>query len=73
MAVTRPQTQPGVAERFASDLAEAVAYAHEHADEAPKSAAIYGWVPGGYTPEAGEFIRAVMADMMDKQQSLPIA
>ena len=27
MAVTRPQTQPGVAEAFAADLAEAVAYA----------------------------------------------
>ena len=27
MAVTRPQTQPGVAEAFATDLAEAVAYA----------------------------------------------
>ena len=27
MAVTRPQTQPGVVEQFAADLAEAVAYA----------------------------------------------
>ncbi len=31
MAVTRPQTQPGVAEAFATDLADAVAYAKEHA------------------------------------------
>ncbi len=31
MAVTRPQTQPGVAEAFAADLADAVAYAVEHA------------------------------------------
>ena len=29
MAVTRPQTQPGVVEAFAADLAEAVAYARE--------------------------------------------
>ena len=33
MAVTRPQTQPGVAEAFATDLAEAVAYATGHAGE----------------------------------------
>ena len=30
MAVTRPQTQPGVVEAFATDLAEAVEYAKEH-------------------------------------------
>jgi glutamate/tyrosine decarboxylase-like PLP-dependent enzyme len=71
MAVTRPQTQPGVAERFAADLADAVPYAVEHKDDTPKSAAIYGSVEGGFTAEAGEFIRAVMADMMDKQQELP--
>ena len=67
MAVTRPQTQPGVAETFATDLADAVAYAKEHAAEAPKSGAIYGGVAGGLTDEADEFIRAVMADMMDSQ------
>ena len=67
MAVTRPQTQPGVAEAFATDLADAVAYAKEHAAEAPKSGAIYGGVAGGLTDEADEFIRAVMADMMDSQ------
>ena len=38
MAVTRPQTQPGVAETFAADLAEAVAYAVEHKDEPAGSA-----------------------------------
>ena len=42
MAVTRPQTQPGVVEAFEADLAEAVAYAKEHAGEAPQSAAVYG-------------------------------
>jgi len=71
MAVTRPQTGPGVAEAFAADLAEAVAYAVEHADEAPKSGAIYGGVAGGMTDEADEFIRMVMADMMDAQQAIP--
>lgn len=67
MAVTRPQTQPGVADAFATDLADAVAYAKEHAAEAPKTGAIYGGVAGGLTDEADEFIRTVMADMMDGQ------
>lgn len=71
MAVTRPQTQPGIAEAFADDLAEAVEYAREHKDEPAKSGAIYGGVLGGMTSEADEFIRAVMADMMDEQQAIP--
>ena len=71
MAVTRPQTQPGVAEAFDADLDEAVAYAIEHADEQPATGAIYGGVAGGLDDEADEFIRTVMADMMDKHQGLP--
>jgi glutamate/tyrosine decarboxylase-like PLP-dependent enzyme len=71
MAVTRPQTQPGIVDEFASDLADAVKYADEHADEKPMSAAIYGGVEGGMTSDADEFIRSVMADMLDKHQGLP--
>ncbi len=71
MAVTRPQTQPGVTEAFAVDLADAVAHAKQHAGEPTASGAIYGGVIGGMTGEADEFIRAVMADMMDKQQQAP--
>lgn len=71
MAVTRPQTQPGVAEAFAADLAEAVGYAREHAGEPASSGAIYGGVADGMTPEADEFIQAVMAGMMDEQQAVP--
>ncbi len=71
MAVTRPQTQPGVAEAFARDLDEAVAYAVKHADETAQSSAIYGSVIGGMTAEADEFIRQVMAQMMDEQQAIP--
>jgi len=71
MAVTRPQTRPGVAEAFAADLADAVAYAASHAGEQASSSAIYGGVAGGMTAEADDFIRAVMADMMDKQQEIP--
>jgi len=71
MAVTRPQTRPGLVDEFAADLGDAVAYAHEHRDETPKSGAIYGGIPGGPTPETDEFIRAVMTEMMDNQQALP--
>jgi sphinganine-1-phosphate aldolase len=71
MAVTRPQTQPSVVPAFAADLADAVVYAKEHAGEAPRSGAIYGGVIGGMTQEADEFIRAVMADMLDSQSSIP--
>ncbi len=71
MAVTRPQTQAGVARAFASDLAEAVPYACDHAAESPRSGAVYGGVAGGMTDDADEFIRAVMAEMMDDQQAVP--
>ncbi len=71
MAVTRPQTQPGVVDAFAADLAEAVAYAEQHTGEAPRSGAIYGGVAGGMTAEADEFIRTVMADMLDGQSTIP--
>ncbi|HTO00406.1 MAG TPA: aminotransferase class V-fold PLP-dependent enzyme [Microthrixaceae bacterium] len=71
MAVTGPQTQPGVAEKFAADLTEAVAYGLSKKDEPAGSAAIYGGVAGGMTSDADEFIKMVMADMMDTQQSLP--
>jgi hypothetical protein len=71
MAVTRPQTQPGLSDIFAADLADAVAYAVEHAAQAPRSGAIYGGVAGGMTEEADEFISMVMADMMDTQQAIP--
>ena len=73
MAVTRPQTQPGVVERWAADLADAVDYAHAHRDEPARSGAIYGGVAGGWSDEADEFIRAVMAEMMDEQLAVPPA
>lgn len=71
MAVTRPQTQPGVVERWRADLADAVAYASEHRDEAAHSGSIYGGVAGGMTVEADEFIRLFMAQMMDDQLAVP--
>lgn len=73
MATTRPQTQPGVVERFADDLAAAVEYAKEkHAAGEPAfSSSIYGGVAGGLTDEADELIRAVLETLLDTQQSLP--
>ena len=71
MAVTRPQTQPGVTERFTADLADAVAYARDHSGDQPRSGAIYGGIAGGMTTEADEVIRAVMAELMDGQQAVP--
>jgi glutamate/tyrosine decarboxylase-like PLP-dependent enzyme len=71
MAVTRPQTHDGVVEAFAADLADAVAYARDHAGGTPRSGAVYGGVAGGMTDEADGFIRAVMAEMMDGQQAVP--
>lgn len=70
LAVTRPQTQPGVVERFSQDLAEAVVYAKNPPDEQPNTGAIYGGVPGGLTPEADLFIRQIMVSMLDKMQDI---
>lgn len=73
MAVTRPQTQPGLAETFAIDLDDAVIFAMQHRDETPMSGAIYGGVAGGMTDEADELIKMVMEDMLDTQQAVPPA
>jgi glutamate/tyrosine decarboxylase-like PLP-dependent enzyme len=71
MAVTGPQTQDGVVERWTRDLAAAVAYAAEPPADPPATGAVYGGVAGGLTDETDAFIRAVMADMMDGHQSVP--
>ncbi len=71
MAVTRPQTQPGVSAAFATDLADAVEYAVAHKAEQAQSGAIYGGVAGGMTDEADAFIQMVMAGMMDSQLTVP--
>ena len=73
MAVTRPQTRPGVVDAFAAALAEAVNYAKakQESGEQAFSGAIYGGVAGGLTDEAEELIVAVMSDMLDTEQSLP--
>ncbi|MFN8046022.1 MAG: pyridoxal-dependent decarboxylase [Dermatophilaceae bacterium] len=72
LAVTRPQTQDGVVDRFRVDLADAIAYAVAQ-EGAPESAAIYGGVPGGLTADVSEFIETVMEQLMDAQLSVPAA
>jgi glutamate/tyrosine decarboxylase-like PLP-dependent enzyme len=71
MAVTRPQTKAGLTDEFATDLAGAVEYAKAHPGEAAASGAIYGGVAGGMTEAADDFIKMVMADMLDSQQAIP--
>ncbi len=71
MAVTRPQTQPGVAEEFAKDLSDAVIYAKENKANQAASSAVYGGVMGGMTNEADSFIKMFMAEMMDSQMRIP--
>lgn len=73
MAVTRPQTRPGVTEAFAEDLAAAVEYAKTKGDEPAASTAIYGGVAGGMTDEAESVIKMFMEAMMDEQQTVPPA
>jgi hypothetical protein len=65
--ITRPNTQPGVVERFAADLAEAVQYAHERRGQAARSGAFYA---GGVTREQ---IAHGMAGWLDATQALPPA
>jgi len=71
LAVTRPQTQPGVVEKWSIDLADAVTYAKDHVGEQPQSGAIYGGVAGGMTEEIDAVIKFFMADMMDHQAAIP--
>ena len=68
MCVTRPQTQPGLLERFEQDLAEAVAYAANPATEKPATGAIYGGLPSGVPVE---FVTNALADIIDASLDLP--
>ena len=52
--VTRPNTQPGVVETFAADLADAVEYAKDPSLGAPRSGALYGG--SGERPEDAEIV-----------------
>jgi sphinganine-1-phosphate aldolase len=69
MCVTRPQTQPGVVERFAKDIADAIPYALDPPNETPISAAIYGGVPKD--PGAQEMVKGILFRYLDQCQDLP--
>ncbi|MBI2710359.1 MAG: aspartate aminotransferase family protein [Actinobacteria bacterium] len=60
--VTRPNTQPGVVERFAADLSDAVAYARQPHDRPPRSGAMYG--SAGARPPADQ-VRAGLVKYLD--------
>jgi sphinganine-1-phosphate aldolase len=59
--VTLPQSNPGVTAQFATDLAEAVAYAKSATGKA-KSGAMYGM---GGTPVGNEMVTSMMSGFMD--------
>jgi glutamate/tyrosine decarboxylase-like PLP-dependent enzyme len=66
--ITRPNTMPGVMDRFAEDLHEAVGYARERRGTSPRSGATYG---GGGTTVPREMVAAGMVGWLDATQSLP--
>lgn len=73
LAVTGPQTRPGVVEEWAADLAEAVDYALEHRGERPRSGAAYAsaGMSAEEADQADRVVRAAMAAMLDRHQSVP--
>jgi sphinganine-1-phosphate aldolase len=71
MCVTRPQTRPGIAGAFATDLREAVDYANAHGDAEPRSSAIYGGGAAGIPTDSPEAIRMLMAMALDTLQAYP--
>ena len=60
--ITRPNTQAGVAEAFAHDLAEAVEYAKHPPSPMPKSGAMYG--AGGRQVDSAK-LKVSLADRLD--------
>jgi glutamate/tyrosine decarboxylase-like PLP-dependent enzyme len=60
--ITRPNTAPGVIDRFLVDLADAVQYARDHAGEAAESGAMYGF---GGTPQGNQTINSLMSAVLD--------
>ena len=63
--ITGPQKQPGVVEAFAADLAEAVEYAKQHANEAPHSGSMYGGAGANMTNEDRRQAIALISGFMD--------
>jgi glutamate/tyrosine decarboxylase-like PLP-dependent enzyme len=60
--VTRPQTQPGVADKFVDDLRAGVAYAKTPPPYTPRSGAVYG---GGRAPMNKDLVRPYILSRLD--------
>lgn len=66
--VTRPNTAPGIAKTFLSDLRGAVEYAKHPARPEPKSGALYGL---GGTPEGDEILGTLFGAALDAMYEVP--
>lgn len=71
MCVTGPQTQPGVTEEFAKDLADAVAYAKDPPADAPKTGSMYGGGSVDMDLSNPEFAKMFLYGAMDAFQDCP--
>lgn len=71
LCVTRPQTQPGVAEAFAEDLRAAVDYAKQQGDAKPRSSAIYGGGASGLDVDTPEAVEQLLVMALDVLQDYP--
>lgn len=65
MCVTGPQTQDGVVETFAEDLAAAVAYAKDPPQPEPRSGGIYGGGAEGLNTDHEEMTKMFIVGAMD--------
>src|SRR5262249_14474609 len=63
MCVTLPQTKPGVAEQFVTDLRAAVEYAKQPPQEPPRSGAVYGGAAAGIDPG---FVNEMLLSFLDE-------
>jgi sphinganine-1-phosphate aldolase len=66
--VTRPNTRPGIAAEFASDLADAVDYAKVHRGEAAKSGALYGMAG---SPAGNDIVNFLLSGALDAFYATP--
>lgn len=65
--VTRPNTAPGLAERFVDDLGRAVQYAQDNRGVPAASGAMYGF---GGTPQGNETINGLMVAVLDAMHAV---
>ena len=66
--VTRPNTRPGLADEFARDLADGVAYALAHHGEPARSGALYGMAG---TPAGNDTVNFLLSGALDAMYAVP--